>query len=401
MTMSVNTLLRDSSLSWLAAEGRESDVVLASRIRLARNFRQVPFPNRADFNQLAEVRLQVEKILPGIAADLQQDFDLLDMERLSPLQRDVLVEKQLISNNFIQNPQHRVAFITEDCCTSIMINEEDHLRIQCMAPGLDLDTPFAKASHIDDMIEDKLDIAFDEKMGYLTSCPTNLGTGLRASVLLHLPGLVFTHNIESIVNISPQLGLAIRSVYGDEKERFGNLFQISNQLTLGFSENEIIENLKTAVMEIVSHERQARKALALYMKERLEDEVWRAYGTLRYARLLSEQEVLELLSKVRLGIDLKLINEVAADCFAEILISSRTSYLQNVAENENLSKTGCGPIMCARHFWHMLAARRLQNELSQSFYQPCHQGHRIRAVCVAQSRTGLHRHGAHPVGAPA
>jgi len=338
MTMSVNTLLRDSSLSWLAAEGRESDVVLASRIRLARNFRQVPFPNRADFNQLAEVRLQVEKILPGIAADLQQDFDLLDMERLSPLQRDVLVEKQLISNNFIQNPQHRVAFITEDCRTSIMINEEDHLRIQCMAPGLDLDTPFAKASHIDDMIEDKLDIAFDEKMGYLTSCPTNLGTGLRASVLLHLPGLVFTHNIESIVNISPQLGLAIRSVYGDEKERFGNLFQISNQLTLGFSENEIIENLKTAVMEIVSHERQARKALALYMKERLEDEVWRAYGTLRYARLLSEQEVLELLSKVRLGIDLKLINEVAADCFAEILISSRTSYLQNVAENENLSK---------------------------------------------------------------
>ena len=172
--MSVNTLLRDSRLSWLAASGKDSDVVLASRIRLARNFRQVPFPNRADFNQLAEVRLQVEKILPGIASDLQQDFDLLDMERLSSLQRDVLVEKQLISNNFIQNPQHRVAFITEDCRTSIMINEEDHLRIQCMAPGLDLDTPFAKASHIDDMIEDKLDIAFDEKMGYLTSCPTNL-----------------------------------------------------------------------------------------------------------------------------------------------------------------------------------------------------------------------------------
>lgn len=219
-----------------------------------------------------------------------------------------------------------------------MVNEEDHLRIQCMAPGLDLDTPFARASHIDDMVESQVDIAFDEKMGYLTSCPTNLGTGLRASVLLHLPGLVFTRNIQSIMNISPQLGLAIRSVYGDETESVGNLFQISNQLTLGFSEAEIIENLKTAVMEIVSHERQARKALALYMKERLEDEVWRAYGTLRYARLLSEKEVLELLSKVRLGIDLKLINEVEAGCFSEILISSRTSYLQNLAENENLSK---------------------------------------------------------------
>lgn len=336
--MSVNELLRGSRLSWLAASGKESDVVLSSRIRLARNFREIPFPNRADFNQLAEVRLEAEKLLPGIAADLGQDFDLLDLERITPLQRDVLIEKQLISRNFIQNPQHRIVFITADRATSIMVNEEDHLRIQCMAPGLDLDTPFARASHIDDMVESQVDIAFDEKMGYLTSCPTNLGTGLRASVLLHLPGLVFTRNIQGIMNISPQLGLAIRSVYGDETESVGNLFQISNQLTLGFSEAEIIENLKTAVMEIVSHERQARKALALYMKEHLEDEVWRAYGTLRYARLLSEKEVLELLSKVRLGIDLKLINEVEAGCFSEILISSRTSYLQNLAENENLSK---------------------------------------------------------------
>ena len=212
--MSVNELLRSSRLSWLAASGKESDVVLSSRIRLARNFREIPFPNRADFNQLAEVRLEAEKLLPGIAADLGQDFDLLDLERITPLQRDVLIEKQLISRNFIQNPQHRVVFITADRATSIMVNEEDHLRIQCMAPGLDLDTPFARASHIDDMVESQVDIAFDEKMGYLTSCPTNLGTGLRASVLLHLPGLVFTRNIQSIMNISPQLGLLAPLVLG-------------------------------------------------------------------------------------------------------------------------------------------------------------------------------------------
>lgn len=143
--MSVNELLRSSRLSWLAASGKESDVVLSSRIRLARNFREIPFPNRADFNQLAEVRLEAEKLLPGIAADLGQDFDLLDLERITPLQRDVLIEKQLISRNFIQNPQHRIVFITADRATSIMVNEEDHLRIQCMAPGLDLDTPFARA----------------------------------------------------------------------------------------------------------------------------------------------------------------------------------------------------------------------------------------------------------------
>ncbi len=359
--MAVNELLRSSSLSWLAASGKDSDVVLSSRVRLARNFKEIPFPNRADFNQLAAVRLQAEKLLPGIAADLGQAFDLLDLERITPLQRDVLIEKQLISRNFIQNPQHRIAFITADRATSIMVNEEDHLRIQCMAPGLDLDTPFARASHIDDMVESQVDIAFDEKMGYLTSCPTNLGTGLRASVLLHLPGLVFTRNIQSIMNISPQLGLAIRSVYGDETESVGNLFQISNQLTLGFSEQEILENLKTAVMEIVSHERQARKALALYMKERLEDEVWRSYGTLRYARLLSEKEVLELLSKVRLGIDLKLINEVAPDCYAEILISSRTSYLQNLAENENLSKNEIDRLQ-AEHVRNALLAHTRSQE---------------------------------------
>ena len=336
--MPLNDLLRSDALSWLNTTGDEGDVVFSSRIRLARNFRAFPFPNRANLNQLANVQHEVENILSGLEQSLGCPFDRVDMERLTPLQKEVLIEKRLISRNFIRNTQHRVAFISADQRVSLMVNEEDHLRIQCMTSGLDLENLFVLASKIDDLFESQLDWAFDEKMGYLTSCPTNLGTGLRASVLLHLPGLVATRSISGIVNISPQLGLAVRPLYGDEKENVGCLFQISNQLTLGFSEQEILENLKTAVMEIVSHERQARKALALYMKERLEDEVWRSYGTLRYARLLSEKEVLELLSKVRLGIDLELINEVAPDCYAEILISSRTSYLQNLAENENLSK---------------------------------------------------------------
>ena len=336
--MAVNELLRSSSLSWLAASGKDSDVVLSSRVRLARNFKEIPFPNRADFNQLAAVRLQAEKLLPGIAADLGQAFDLLDLERITPLQRDVLIEKQLISRNFIQNPQHRIAFITADRATSIMVNEEDHLRIQCMAPGLDLEKTFAVASQIDDWFESQLDIAFDEKMGYLTSCPTNLGTGLRASVILHLPGLVATRNISSIVNISPQLGLAVRPYFGDDKESIGCLYQIANQLTLGFSEEELLGNLKSAVQEIVAHEREARKALSVYMRDSLEDDVWRAYGILRYARSLSEKETLTLLSKVRLGIDLRIIGEVTAQCFPQILIGSRRSYLQNLAANENLSK---------------------------------------------------------------
>ena len=336
--MSMNDLLCKNDLAWLKACGQDHDVVLASRIRLARNLRQQHFPNRADFSQLSEVMAEMDGVLPEIQKAIGQTFDRADMERLTPLQREVLIEKQLISGNLIKNPQYRAAYVSADRCISIMINEEDHLRIQCMAPGLDLEKPLKMASRLDDLVESRLDIAFDEKMGYLTSCPTNLGTGLRASVLLHLPGLVFTRNVSSIINVSPQLGLAVRSLYGDEKEQVGCLFQISNQLTLGFSERELIDNLKSAVNEIVAHERRARKALALYMKERLEDEVWRAYGILSYARLLSEKEVLELLSKVRLGIDLKLIRGVSPDCYSDILIGGRTSFLQNLAENENLSK---------------------------------------------------------------
>ena len=336
--MAIHDLLKSSRLAWLSGEGKDSDVVLASRVRLARNFRAIPFPNRANNSQLAASRRAFEAVLPTLSEGLGQAFDCADMEQMTPMQRSVLIEKQLISRNLVKSPQHRVAFITENSSTSILVNEEDHLRIQCMASGLDLDAPSQRASQIDDLIESKLDIAFDERMGYLTSCPTNLGTGLRASVLLHLPGLVFTKNIQNIANVSPQLGLAIRNVYGDERESVGNIFLISNQLTLGFSEKELLSNVESAVQEIVSHERQARKALALYLKEQLEDEVWRAYGLLRYARLLPKKETLELLSKVRLGIDLKLIREVRAACFSEILVRSGVSYLQNLAENENLSK---------------------------------------------------------------
>lgn len=336
--MAMRDVLTGSRLSWLSNEGADGDVVLASCVRLARNFRAIPFPNRANNSQLVAVRRAFEEVLPDISDAVGEIFVCADMERMTPVERSVLVEKRLISRNLVRSPQNRAAFLSADLGTSILVNEEDHLRIQCMAAGLDLATPSERASRIDDCIESKLDIAFDERMGYLTSLPTNLGTGLRASVLIHLPGLVFTKNIQNIANVSPQLGLAIRNVYGDEKESVGNIFVISNQLTLGFSEKELLSNITSAVQEIVSHERQARKALALYMKDQLEDEVWRSYGLLRYARLLPEKETLELLSKVRLGIDLKMIREVDAGCFAEILVKSGVHYLQNLAENENLSK---------------------------------------------------------------
>ena len=334
-------LFEGRKMPWLLGTGKDSDVVISSRIRLARNFRKIPFPNRADFEQLAAVEQSTESVMPHVEQVIGKHFRHLKMDQLTKLQRDVLLEKRLVTRNLLKNTQYRDAYISEDDSVSVLVNEEDHLRIQCMTPGLDLAHTFALASEIDDAVEAELNIAFDEKMGYLTSCPTNLGTGLRASVVLHLPGLVFTKNIANIINISQQLGLSIRGLYNDDKEVIGNLFQISNQLTLGFSEEEIIANLVSAVTEITAHERRARKALSLYMKERLEDDICRAYGVLRYARLLTEKEVLTLFSKVRLGVDMHIISpkDVPPDCLSEVLIGSRTSYLLNRAGTDNMSKS--------------------------------------------------------------
>lgn len=336
--MSRDELFTNPQVTWLNGEGAEGDIVLSSRIRLARNFRDIPFPNRADLAQLASVKTMVQGILPDLEGVMDCGCRCISLDTLGKLEKNVLIEKHLISKNHIKNPVHRVALISEDLKVSIMVNEEDHLRLQCMVPGLDLQTPLDLASKLDDMIEKKLDIAFNEKMGYLTSCPTNLGTGLRASVMLHLPGLVFTQQIGKIINISPQLGLAVRGLFGEGTEFTGNIFQISNQLTLGFSESELIANLTGTVREIITHERAARKALMAYPKDRVVDDVWRSFGILRYARSISDQEVLALLSKVRLGIDLGIIEEMQAQIFNELLVAGQTNYLQNLQENENMSQ---------------------------------------------------------------
>ena len=336
--MAKEELFSGHHLAWLEPSGKDSDVVLASRICLARNIQRIPFPNRADVSQLAEVTERAASALGDVEEAMEEPFDRVDMAQCTSLEKNVLVEKHLVSRKFLKNSTCRSAFISNDRCMSILVNEEDHLRIRAMAAGLDLETPFGKASRIDDVLEAQLDIAFDEKMGYLTSCPTNVGTGLKASVMLHLPGLVYTENIGNIINVSPQIGLAVSGIYGEGTETVGNMYRISNQLSLGLTEKELIDNLRMAVGEIVAQERRARKALLLYQKDRIEDEVWRAYGALRYARSLDGGEALALLSRVRLGIDLGIVEGVDAGVFGDVLLASRTNYLCAIAGNENRSK---------------------------------------------------------------
>ena len=257
-------------------------------MRLARNLVGLPFPGRADLGQLAEIQQTLDAALADMDTELGQPFDRIAMDQLSALQREVLIEKRLISEKFAEALPYRMAYISADTRISILVNEDDHLHIQSMTPGLSLTEAFETASRVDDYIEERLDLAFDETMGYLTAYPTNLGTGLRASVILHLPGLVYTRNIENIVNTSPQLGLGVHPLEGIGEG--AHLYKVSNQLTLGYSEAEMIENLQTTVGEIVAHERRARKALSYFGKDGIDDGVWRSFGILSYARSLTEQE---------------------------------------------------------------------------------------------------------------
>ena len=344
--MAVDELLQSGRLSWFGGTGADSDVVVSSRVRLARNLVGLPYPGRADHRQLAEIQQTLDTAFGDIGTEFGQDFDCLVMDRLTALQRSVLIEKYLISEKFAEPQPHRLAYISADTRISILVNEDDHLRIQSMTPGLSLTQAFECASRVDDYIEARLDLAFDETMGYLTAYPTNLGTGLRASVILHLPGLVYTRNIENIVNTSPQLGLAVHPLEGIGEG--AHLYKVSNQFTLGYSEAEMIENLQTAAGEIAAHERRARKALSYFGKDGVEDGVWRAFGILSYARSLTEQELFSLVSRVRYGIDRGIIKEVAPECCAEIIVAGRDNYLKYAAENENLTTGEISAIRASR-----------------------------------------------------
>ena len=228
--------------SWMNEGGPSSDIVLSTRIRLARNLREYTFPPLLKKEEAAEMFEMLENKLENLMPDIP--FEYLRMSEMQPLEKRVLVEKHLISPNLAQSAASGACLLSEDEKISIMINEEDHLRIQCIVSGFQLNEALVMANRIDDLLESQVDYAFDERFGYLTSCPTNAGTGLRASVMVHLPGLVLTKQINRIIPAINQLGLVVRGIYGEGSAALGNIFQISNQITLGKSEEEIVELLK-------------------------------------------------------------------------------------------------------------------------------------------------------------
>jgi len=322
----------DRPAKWMEGTGPYSDIVISSRIRLARNVHDLPFPHLITDGQFGDILERLKPFVGNRAARYSgHRFTIYRLRDLTPLDRQVLVEKHLVSPQHARNAERAAVILRGDEAVSILVNEEDHLRIQCLYPALQLDEAWQVASKVDDLLERNLDYAFNPSRGYLTACPTNAGTGLRASVMLHLPALVMSNQAGRLYSDIVKLGFMVRGIYGEGTEALGNIFQFSNQVTLGRSEPEIVDNLRTITERIIEQERAGRDTLLREMKSQLEDRVWRAYGILTHAHLLSSSEAVQLLSDVRLGRDLGLLKGLTSFGITEVLVITRPGCLQKLA----------------------------------------------------------------------
>ncbi|HTO90442.1 MAG TPA: protein arginine kinase [Candidatus Sulfotelmatobacter sp.] len=311
---------------WLSGDGPHAEMVLSTRMRLARNLQSVPFTHRARDEQLQGVMMSVTG-----AAQRAASFEgglMLRMNELEPVERQILVERHLVSHELGDGVRPRGILIGSDQRLSLMINEEDHLRLQSMAAGFQLAEAWSLADDADDELEQGLDYAFSEEIGYLTSCPTNAGTGLRASVLIHLPALVLLEEIQRVLKSVAQVGLNVRGLYGEHSEVMGNLFQISNQTTLGRGEHDSIEQLDRVTRQIIGWEEKARERMMRDARVQVEDKVWRAYGTLRHCRSIQTREVINLCSAVRFGVALGLNGLCPLGVLNELLVITQPAHLQ-------------------------------------------------------------------------
>jgi protein arginine kinase len=326
--------LADFGLGWLEASGPHADVVLSTRVRLARNLQGHAFSARI---RDAEREQIYEKVRRAADHTMIRGGIALDLAGLAPLSRRVLLERHLISRELSgqtgQGAPHRGSglLIGPRDTIGVMINEEDHLRLQVLLSGLRLQEAYDRLDELDEDLGSQLPFAYHHEYGYLTSCPTNAGTGLRASILIHLPGLVLTKEIGKVLQGLSQLGLTFRGLFGEGPEVVGNFFQISNQTTLGKSEEDLIEHLQKMVAQVIQYELRARSVLMRDAPTVIEDKIWRAYGLLRYARALSFEEVMNLLSGVRLGVSMNLLSGLRVYTLNKIMIYSQDAHLEQAA----------------------------------------------------------------------
>lgn len=294
-------------LKWYEQAASDSDVVISSRVRLARNMDKYPFSSIMQEEQAVSLVNEVKEITPTLTEQEGRKFYACNISTLSDIDRIAMVERHIVSPLLAEKQQTTGLILSEDETISIMINEEDHVRIQAIVGGLNLEEAYKEADHIDDLAYEKLHFAYDEKYGYLTACPTNAGTGMRASCMVFLPALTSAHMIQKLMEEVGKYGVTIRGIYGEGTKSLGNIYQISNQKTLGNSEREIIDNLNRIVTQVIKQERKRREYMLSVNADELEDQIFRAYGMLKYARQITSEDAMTLLSQLKFGVDCGLI----------------------------------------------------------------------------------------------
>jgi protein arginine kinase len=306
-----------------ASHDENLEIIVSSRIRIARNIDDIPF-------EIKMKKQDSQRLITIVKSVLETNLHgrYIDMQQITPLEKESFFECHLVSPAFIKKEKPAGVFITDKGNISIMINEEDHLRIQGLSRGLNFVNISSDVFNVEEVIGADLKYAFDEKYGFITSCPTNIGTGLRVSVLLHLPGLVFTNEVEKVLKGAIQIGMAVRGIYGEGSGIKGNLFQISNQHTLGLKEEDVIETITKLTHMIIDIEKKARDVILTKAQQEFEDKIYRSLAVLKSARMVNTEEVLNLLSAVRLGVGVGIVHDVALNTINEILLVSRPANIQ-------------------------------------------------------------------------
>ena len=320
--------LTQQSSAWLRGIGPESDIVISTRIRLARNLAEFPFIRRCTSHDRAAIESALHQRIEELGE--LEDPLYVDVNSLETVDRQFLVERQLISREHAESEGARAVAIDQQETYSIMVNEEDHLRMQVIRSGLDLQAAWEQIGRIDDLIEKKVTFAFDAKYGYLTACPTNVGTGMRVSVMLHLPALVMTRQIEKVFRSLQKINLAVRGLYGEGSQAMGDFYQISNQITLGRTEEDLLGQVGDVVPALIGYERRARDYLVREGQRDLHDRVSRAYGILCSAETISSEETMHLLSSVRMGVNLGLLSDLEIPTINKLFIHTQPAHLQKL-----------------------------------------------------------------------
>ncbi len=327
------TDLTQKAGEWLRGSGPMHDVVISSRIRLARNLAGMPFLSRCSEEQMREIEQRLRQHI--LTAEIAKEMFYVDIAEAGELDRKLLTERHLISRQHAEATHPRGVAVSGSERIAIMVNEEDHLRIQVLRSGLQLSEAITEINRVDDLLEDRCSFSFHSRYGYLTACPTNVGTGLRLSVMLHLPALKMTGEIEKVFQASKDMRLAIRGLYGEGTEASGDFFQVSNQTTLGKNEEQIVsEFCEQIIPRFIEYEKRARESLLKNRTTALDDKVFRALALLRSAKQISSDETMYLLSLIRMGVNLRRITDVDLDAVNELFLLTQPAHLQKILNKD-------------------------------------------------------------------